>query len=105
MSADGDWTLITEYTGTFYVHVIDTRNPRVPLLASTITLGSAGHTSECLDKDCNWVYGSEGQILDLPRQVPPRPARSRSGRTCSTSPTATPSTSTPPAWPRSTRRR
>ena len=65
VSADGDWTLITEYTGTFYVHVIDTRNPRIPLLASTITLGSAGHTSECLDKDCNWVYGSEGQILDL----------------------------------------
>ena len=65
VSADGDWTLITEYTGTFYVHVIDTRNPRVPLLASSITLGSAGHTSECLDQACDWVYGSEGQILDL----------------------------------------
>ena len=71
VSADGDWTLITEYTGTFYVHVIDTRNPRVPLLASSITLGSAGHTSECLDKACNWVYGSEGQILDLRDKLNP----------------------------------
>jgi hypothetical protein len=65
VSADGDWTLVTEYTGTFYVHVIDTRNPRVPLPASSIALGSAGHTSECLDAACDWVYGSEGQILDL----------------------------------------
>jgi hypothetical protein len=65
VSADGDWTLMTEYTGSFYVHVIDTRNPRVPLIASSILMGSAGHTSECLDKACSWVYGSEGQILDL----------------------------------------
>jgi hypothetical protein len=65
VSADGDWTLVTEYTGSFYVHVIDTRNPRVPLVASSILMGSAGHTSECLDEACNWVYGSEGQILDL----------------------------------------
>jgi len=65
VSADGDWTLVTEYTGTFYVHVLDTRNPRVPLLASSLALESAGHTSECLDTACNWVYGSEGQILDL----------------------------------------
>lgn len=65
VSADGDWTIVTEYTGTFYVHVIDTRNPRVPLPASTLLLQSAGHTSECLDPACDWVYGSEGQILDL----------------------------------------
>lgn len=65
VSADGDWTIVTEYTGTLYVHIIDTRNPRVPLLASTLLLQSAGHTSECLDPACDWVYGSEGQILDL----------------------------------------
>jgi hypothetical protein len=71
VSADGDRTLITEYTGTFYVHVIDTRNPRVPLLASTLPLQSAGHTSECLDPGCDWVYGSEGQILDLRDKLNP----------------------------------
>jgi hypothetical protein len=71
VSANGDWTLVTEYTGTFYVHVIDTRNPRVPLVASSIPLGSAGHTSECLDSRCDWVYGSEGQILDLRDKLNP----------------------------------
>jgi hypothetical protein len=65
VSADGDWTLVTEFNGTFYLHVLDTRNPRVPLLASTLVLETAGHTSECLDPGCDWVYGSEGQILDL----------------------------------------
>lgn len=65
VSSDGDWAIVTEYTGTLYVHIIDTRNPRVPLLASSLLLQSAGHTSECLDPACDWVYGSEGQILDL----------------------------------------
>jgi hypothetical protein len=65
VSADGDWTLVTEYQGTFYLHIIDTRDPSVPVLASTLPLQSAGHTSECLDPACSWVYGSEGQILDL----------------------------------------
>ena len=71
VSADGDWALMTEYTGSYYVHVIDTRNPRVPLVASSILFGSAGHTSECLDPSCNWVYGSEGQILDLRDKLNP----------------------------------
>jgi hypothetical protein len=77
VSKDGDWTLVTEYQGTLYVHIVDTRNPRVPILASTVVLDSAGHTSECLDADCNWVYGSEGQILDLRDKANPvvRPER------------------------------
>jgi hypothetical protein len=65
VSADGDWTIVTEFNGVLYVHIVDTRNPRVPLLASTLVLETAGHTSECLDPGCDWVYGSEGQILDL----------------------------------------
>ena len=65
VSADGDWTIVTEFNGLLYVHVVDTRNPRLPLLASTLVLETAGHTSECLDPGCDWVYGSEGQILDL----------------------------------------
>ena len=65
VSADGSTVLITEYTGTFYLHVIDTSNPAAPVPAATLLLDSGGHTSECLDKACNWVYGSEGQIIDL----------------------------------------
>ena len=77
VSADGDWAIVTEYTGTLYVHILDTRNPKVPLLASTLLLQSAGHTSECLDPACDWVYGSEGQILDLHDKFNPivRPER------------------------------
>jgi len=65
VSADGGTVLVTEYTGTFYLHVFDTSNPTLPVLAATLLLESGGHTSECLDAVCNWVYGSEGQIIDL----------------------------------------
>jgi hypothetical protein len=43
----------------------------VPLLGASLPLESAGHTSECLDRSCNWVYGSEGQILDLRDKLNP----------------------------------
>ena len=32
---------------------------------ASLLLDSGGHTSECLDPACDWVYGSEGQIIDL----------------------------------------
>ena len=65
VSADGSTVLVTEYTGTFYLHVLDTSNPAVPLWSASLLLDSGGHTSECLDPGCDWVYGSEGQIIDL----------------------------------------
>jgi len=71
VSADGDWTIVTEFNGILYVHIVDTRNPSVPVLASTLVLETAGHTSECLDAGCDWVYGSEGQILDLRDKLNP----------------------------------
>jgi hypothetical protein len=71
VSADGSTVLVTEYTGTFYLHVIDASNPAVPLLAGSLLLDSGGHTSECLDPACDWVYGSEGQIIDLHDKADP----------------------------------
>jgi hypothetical protein len=65
VSADGSTVLVTEYTGTFYLHVLDTSNPLLPRLTASLLLESGGHTSECLDPTCDWVYGSEGQIIDL----------------------------------------
>jgi hypothetical protein len=65
VSADGSTVLVTEYTGSFYLHVLDTSNPTVPLWSASLLLDSGGHTSECLDPECGWVYGSEGQIIDL----------------------------------------
>jgi hypothetical protein len=65
VSADGSTVLVTEYTGTFYLHVLDTSNPAVPLWTASLLLDSGGHTSECLNSRCTWVYGSEGQIIDL----------------------------------------
>jgi hypothetical protein len=65
VSADGSTVLVTEYTGTFYLHVIDTSDPLVPVHTASLLLESGGHTAECLDPACDWVYGSEGQIVDL----------------------------------------
>jgi hypothetical protein len=71
VSADGSTVLVTEYTDTYYLHVIDTSNPALPLLASSLLLQAAGHTSECLDRACDWVYGSGGQIIDLRNKKKP----------------------------------
>src|SRR5581483_7423380 len=37
----------------------------------------AGHTVECVDDPCNWVYGSEGSIIDLRDKA--HPVRLESG--------------------------
>jgi hypothetical protein len=47
------------------MHVIDTSVALLPRLASTLLLAGGGHTMECLDAACDWLYGSEGQIVDL----------------------------------------
>ena len=66
VSADGDWTIVTEFNGVLYASTSSTpRNPRVPLLAVHPGAGDRRPHVRCLDPGCDWVYGSEGQILDL----------------------------------------
>jgi hypothetical protein len=64
VSADGDTTILTEYADSFYVHVVDTSNPAVPVLAGSI-LFDGSHTVECADPKCNYLFGSNGKTYDI----------------------------------------
>ena len=64
VSADGDTTILTEYADSFYVHVVDTSNPAVPVLAGSILLDGS-HTVQCADPQCNYLFGSNGKTYDL----------------------------------------
>ena len=67
VSADGKTILMSEFTGT-YMHVIkatDLPGGRLALAPVGFTTGPSGHIVDCLDDACDWVYGSEGVIIDL----------------------------------------
>ena len=70
VSRDGQRAIITEFTGSFYFHVIDVSNPMLPRLLGTLPLRAA-HTAECADVHCDFAFGAEGQTFDL--RVPDRP--------------------------------
>ena len=69
VSKDGSTVLISEWTGT-YMHVIDASNPLAPKPVGFIP-NNAGHVVSCVDDPCNWVYGSEGSIIDLRDKTKP----------------------------------
>ena len=67
VSADGKTVLMSEFTGT-YMHVIevlDLPGGRLQPVPAGFTTGPSGHIVDCIDASCNWVYGSEGVIIDL----------------------------------------
>jgi hypothetical protein len=64
VSADGNTTILTEYADSFYVHVVDTSNPAVPVLTGSI-LFDGSHTVQCADPKCNYLFGSNGKTYDL----------------------------------------
>lgn len=63
VSADGGTVLISVETSATALFVIDTRNPALPVLRSTLRSGS--HTASCVDPACDWVYTSSGFTYDL----------------------------------------
>lgn len=69
VSGDGDTVLISEFTGT-YMHVIDTSNVTAPRPVGFLP-NEGGHIVSCVDYQCNWVYGSEGSIIDLRDKTKP----------------------------------
>jgi len=69
VSGDGDTVLISEFTGT-YMHVIDTSNVALPRPVGFLP-NEGGHIVSCVDYRCNWVYGSEGSIIDLRDKTKP----------------------------------
>ena len=67
VSADGKTVLISEFTGT-YMHVIRVEDgPNGTLLPQRVGFSPLdnGHIVSCIDTNCDWVYGSEGSIIDL----------------------------------------
>ena len=66
VSKDGSVTILTEFTDTFYLHVIDTSNPNVPVLAGSL-IADGSHTAECADLHCNYLFASNGKTYDIHR--------------------------------------
>ncbi|HUR51831.1 MAG TPA: hypothetical protein VMZ11_06895 [Mycobacteriales bacterium] len=64
VSRDGSTAILTEFTSSFYLHVIDVSDPTLPLLEGTLPL-KAAHTVQCADPRCDYAFGSEGQTFDL----------------------------------------
>src|SRR3954447_21801146 len=64
VSKDGATTILTEFTDTFYLHVVDTSNPNVPLVAGSI-IADGSHTAECADVHCNYLFASNGKTYDI----------------------------------------
>ncbi|MPZ71857.1 MAG: hypothetical protein GEU74_01285 [Nitriliruptorales bacterium] len=67
VSRDGRTVLMSEFMGT-YMHVVEVRDLPNGLLLPVIvgfTEGPSGHIVDCVDDGCDWVYGSEGVIIDL----------------------------------------
>ncbi|MCU1588003.1 MAG: hypothetical protein JWN31_1496 [Frankiales bacterium] len=64
VSSDGRTAILTEFTSTFYLHVIDVSNPRLPRLAGSILL-AGDHTVQCADHTCGYLFGSEGNTYDI----------------------------------------
>ena len=74
VSADGKTVLISEFTGT-YMHVIRVEDgPNGTLLPQRVGFSPMdnGHIVSCIDTACDWVYGSEGSIIDLRDKANPK---------------------------------
>jgi hypothetical protein len=64
VAQDGKTAILTEFTGSFYLHVVDVSDPTLPLVRGSLVLYGA-HTVECADAHCSYAFGSEGQTYDL----------------------------------------
>ena len=77
VSKDGKTILMSEFTGT-YMHVISSTDlPTGKLLLQPVGFlpptENGGHIVDCMDDACNYVYGSEGSIIDLRDKTKPTP--------------------------------
>lgn len=78
VSSDGSTALLTEFTSSFYLHVVDVSDPTEPTITGVLPLDAA-HTVYCADRRCDYAFGSEGQTFDLrDRSAPKRLPREQS---------------------------
>src|SRR5947208_2148594 len=64
VSKDGATTILTEFTDTFYLHVIDTSDPHLPTWRGSLVMDGS-HTAECADVHCNYLFASNGKTYDI----------------------------------------
>src|SRR3954463_62595 len=64
VSKDGATTILTEFTDTFYLHVIDTSDPHPPTWRGA-TSSDGSHTAECADVHCHYLFASNGKTYDI----------------------------------------
>jgi hypothetical protein len=74
VSRDGRTAIITEFTGSFYLHVVDVSDPALPHIVGSLVPGGA-HTVACANYHCTHLFGSEGQTYDItdrenPKELP-----------------------------------
>ena len=72
VSKDGATTILTEFESSFYLHVVDTSNPRLPILKGSHILDGS-HTAECADVHCNYLFASTGATWDIRDRTNPTP--------------------------------
>jgi hypothetical protein len=72
VSKDGATTILTEFESEFYLHVVDTSNPRLPILKGSHVLDGS-HTAECADVHCKYLFASTGATWDIRDQSNPTP--------------------------------
>jgi hypothetical protein len=68
VSKDGATTILTEFTDTFYLHVVDTSDPHLPTPRTSIIMDGS-HTAECADVHCHYLFASNGKTYDIRGQV------------------------------------
>src|SRR4051795_8884733 len=69
VSKDGATTILTEFTDTFYLHVIDTSNPNAPHPRGSVIMDGS-HTAECADVHCHYLFASNGKTYDIRTGMP-----------------------------------
>ena len=72
VSKDGATTILTEFEDEFYLHVVDTSNPNLPILKGSHLL-EGSHTVECADLHCHYLFASTGKTWDIRDQTKPTP--------------------------------
>ncbi|MBK5307181.1 MAG: hypothetical protein JJD92_10880 [Frankiaceae bacterium] len=74
VSRDGRTAIMTEFTASAYLHVVDVSDPALPHIVGSI-VGAGDHTVTCANYHCTYLFGSDGNTFDIrdrenPKKLP-----------------------------------
>src|SRR3954451_8538935 len=64
VSKDGATTILTEFTDTFYLHVVDTSDPHLPTWRGSLVHGRSAPAASA-DVHCHYLFASNGKTYDI----------------------------------------